>query len=164
MNILVVKLFHRINYAVSLNQNSVIAAAKAQAKLSYIWSFLDAFAQGVNLFLSLFVLAVSLFFYTKGLVGLGDIILFVTIANKLAAPFLQLESIYRDVVRLTANYSKYQEILDVPNEVNTGTREFPKTYESFRFEKVSFTYPGTSRAVLHGLDMTIRRGEKIALV
>ncbi len=164
MNVLVVKLFHRVDHAVSLNQNSVIAAAKAQAKLSYIWSFLEAFAQGINLFLSLFVLAVSLYFYTKGLVGLGDIILFVTIANKLAAPFLQLENIYRDMVRLTAHYSKYREILDLPSEADFGTREFPKTYTSFCFEKVSFIYPGTSRAVLKGLNMTIRKGEKIALV
>lgn len=148
MNILVVKLFHRIDFTVSLNRASVIAAAKAQAKLSYIWSFLEAFSQGINLFLSLFVLMVSLYFYTKGLVGLGDIIFFVTIANKLAVPFLQLESIYRELVRQTAYYSKYREILDMPGECDTGVQIFPPTYSNIRFEDVTFTYPNTTREVL----------------
>jgi len=164
MNILVIKLFHRADYTVALNRSSVLAAAKAQAKLSYIWSFLDAFAQGVNLFLSLIVLSISLFFYTKGMIGLGDIILFLTIANKLAAPFLQLENIYRELVRLTADYSKYREILDLPNEIDTGTRIFPKEYSKLVFRDVSFTYPNTTREVLKSLNIELRRGEKVALV
>jgi ABC-type multidrug transport system fused ATPase/permease subunit len=163
-NVLVVKLFHRVDHTEELNRNSVIAAATAQAKLSYIWAFLEAFSQGINLFLSLFVLLVSLYFYTKGLVGLGDIILFVTIANKLAAPFLQLESIYRDLVRLTADYSKYREILDLPGETDSGNRKFPESYEAIRFENVSFTYPNTVREIIKGMDFSIRRGEKVALV
>lgn len=164
MNILVVKLFHRIDFTVSLNRASVIAAAKAQAKLSYIWSFLEAFSQGINLFLSLFVLIVSLYFYTKGLVGLGDIIFFVTIANKLAVPFLQLESIYRELVRQTAYYAKYREILDMPGEVDMGTKVFPSTYSNIRFENVTFTYPNTTREILKGVNIELRRGEKVALV
>jgi len=164
MNILVVKLFHRVDHTEELNRNSVIEAAKAQASLSYIWAFLEAFSQGVNLFMSLLVLAVSLWFYTRGLVGLGDIILFVTIANKLAAPFLQLEGIYRDLVRLTADYSKYREVLDMPDETDSGKLEFPESYEAFHFDNVAFTYPNTTREVIKGIDLTLHRGEKVALV
>ncbi len=41
----------------------------------------------------------------------------------------------------------------------------PRPIQSgFRFERVSFTYPGTERLVLHHLDLTLEPGERIALI
>lgn len=49
-----------------------------------------------------------------------------------------------------------------------GTRRRPQAgeplREGVRFENVSFTYPGTTRPVLAGLDLTIRPGESVAIV
>ncbi len=163
-NILVVKMFHRIDHIEKLNRDVVLSATRAQIRLGFVWSFLGAFSQGINLFLSLFVLAASLYFYSKGWIGLGDIILFLTIANKLAAPFLQLESLYREFVRYAADYFKYQQILDLPDEYDGGKLKFPKKYAEFRFENVSFTYENSTREVIKGIDLILKRGEKVALV
>jgi len=36
--------------------------------------------------------------------------------------------------------------------------------DGFRFEKVAFSYPNSTRPVLHNVDLTIAKGEKIALI
>jgi subfamily B ATP-binding cassette protein MsbA len=45
-----------------------------------------------------------------------------------------------------------------------GSRPFEKLREGIRFADVTFRYPGSDRPALKGLDLTIRRGEMIALV
>lgn len=62
--------------------------------------------------------------------------------------------------------------LDLPEEASDGSSQDAGTLQpasaldlpTVRFEGVSFSYPGSSRPVLHGLDLTLRPGERIALV
>jgi subfamily B ATP-binding cassette protein MsbA len=131
------------------NGDTVVQAANAQSKLSFIWAFLEALSQGINILLSLLVLAVSLYFFAKGMISLGDVVLFVTVAGKLAVPFLQIESSYRDFVRLAGDYSKYRDVLELPPEPDQGKQEFPVMYANIYCKNLSFTYPETTREVLH---------------
>lgn len=45
-----------------------------------------------------------------------------------------------------------------------GTRSLPKTPLTITFEGVSFAYPDTTQTIIHGLDITFREGEYVALV
>ncbi|WP_449488205.1 ABC transporter ATP-binding protein [Streptomyces purpurascens] len=46
----------------------------------------------------------------------------------------------------------------------TGTRTPAATVSTIRFEDVTFTYPGAPRPVLSRLNLTIRPGERLAIV
>lgn len=60
---------------------------------------------------------------------------------------------------------------NMPDSWKEGSRsaEIPgprpdEPFEVLRAEKVSFTYPGSSASVLHKVDLTLRKGEVVALV
>ena len=56
----------------------------------------------------------------------------------------------------------YRELMSFEDEI-PGTRPLAQDIE-IRFEHVSFTYPCSDREVLHDLNLTIRQGERIAVV
>ena len=49
-------------------------------------------------------------------------------------------------------------------EENEGKEELLSLRGEYAFKQVSFSYPGSSKEVLHGLDFTVKQGETIALV
>ncbi len=110
------------------------------------------------------VLIFCVFFYAQGLISFGDIALFLTIASRISGPFMELESSYREVSKAAADYAKYREVLDLPPEPDLGKESFPKDYESIDFKDISFSYPETTREVLHGVNISLKRGTKTALI
>lgn len=69
--------------------------------------------------------------------------------------------LYEDNLYLSNLY----EYLDQPVTSRGGTLTAgPDPRAGIRFEHVSFTYPGASEPVLNGIDLSIRRGETLALV
>ena len=57
----------------------------------------------------------------------------------------------------------YYSFLDTPEEQN-GVTEYPGLCESIKLEGISFKYPNSERFALKPLDLTIRKGEKIAVL
>lgn len=60
-----------------------------------------------------------------------------------------------------------REVIDTAQRQPRPTGELPGTglpQDEIRFEGVTFSYPGSDMAVLDGLDLSIRRGESLALV
>src|SRR5271157_5073534 len=59
------------------------------------------------------------------------------------------------------------QILDTPvknNQLSIDSRQFVKEISCIEFENVSFTYPSTTKSVLQDINLTIERGQHIALV
>jgi ATP-binding cassette subfamily C protein CydCD len=59
------------------------------------------------------------------------------------------------------------QILDTPvigNQSAAGNQQFVKEITSIEFENVSFTYPSETKSVLQNINLTIERGQQIALV
>jgi ABC-type multidrug transport system fused ATPase/permease subunit len=160
----VVKFFSRREYAIKSSHSSVVDAANQQNKVRYIWWILDALSSAIEMIIGFVVLIFCVFFYARGLISFGDIVLFLTIASRISGPFMELEASYREVSKLAADYSKYREVLDLPPEPDLGTRTFPAVYENIYFKNLSFIYPETTREVLHGVNITLKRGTKTALI
>ena len=92
-----------------------------------------------------------------------------------AALFAAIESFqrdYSDLVRLMLGVyddmrylQDFFEFLDGPRlNLDEGRRLPGQLREGIRLENVSFTYPGGERPALANLDLTIRPGERVALV
>lgn len=188
MNIAIVSLFARrkkINEEVAL---SVDIAAKEQSKVSIYWAALEAGGQSIQAILSLFTLWISLYFYSRGSITIGELILFLTVAGRITGPFLQIEASYRNISRSIAQYAQYYEVLRKPNEKNEGKWEFPTNFSSLVFEDVDFRYMDSideeikqawyvesikngvnkgslaGRKILDSLSFRIEKNTKIALV
>ena len=103
-----------------------------------------------------------------GRLSLGDLMMFLVYLAMLLEPMAVLAT---SVTQFQNNLSGFDRVLDLmaePREMADcpGTRAVTKSAVSgrIRLQDVGFTYPGTSRLVLHGIDLEVEPGETIALV
>ena len=86
----------------------------------------------------------------------------------LYTPLKSLGGTGQGVTQGLAGARRLWEVLDEPVEPVSGPLELPRFERELRFEGVSFRYPArggeASSEVLRGVDLTLRRGEVIALV
>lgn len=101
--------------------------------------------------------------YRNPALGLGMFILVYTLSNQLQTAttkmFVGAARFFGDI-----KYIKdFFELNDTPKE---RLEDNPRTFDKadIEFENVSFSYPNTAGETLHNLSVTIRQGEKIAIV
>ncbi len=87
----------------------------------------------------------------------------------LYTPLKSLGGTGQGVTQGMAGARRLWEILDEPVEPVSGTSELPRFSSEVRFENVSFRYPSRGNGadaplVLRSLDLTLKRGEVVALV
>jgi subfamily B ATP-binding cassette protein MsbA len=82
----------------------------------------------------------------------------------LYTPLKSLGGTGQGVTQGLAGARRLWEVLDEPVTPVPGTRELPGFQSEVRFENVSFGYRAPGPLVLHNVDLTLRRGEVIALV
>jgi ATP-binding cassette, subfamily B, bacterial MsbA len=88
---------------------------------------------------------------------------FVAAVLLLYTPMKQLGRVGQLAVMGAASGERIFEILDAQTSVpDTGTEDLPTFRDTIRFEQVGFSYG--DRPVLHAVDLTIRKGEVVALV
>ena len=85
------KLFARESFAVESSRQSVLNAAIGQNNVRYFWGLLDALQSSIQMIIGLVVLLFSVLFYLQGLITIGDIVLFLTIASRISGPYIELE-------------------------------------------------------------------------
>ena len=103
-----------------------------------------------------------------GRLSLGDLMMFLVYLAMLLEPMAVLAT---SVTQFQNNLSGFDRVLDLlaePREMADcpGTRAVSKSAVAGRItlQDVGFIYPGTSRRVLHDIDLEVEPGETIALV
>ena len=96
-------------------------------------------------------------------IGLGVFMLVLTMAGQLQETTTRL---FVDAAQFAADIGYMKDFFDLDDlEYERRTKdEEPFESADIRLEDVEFTYPNTTRKVLQGLNVTIRQGEKIAVV
>ncbi len=81
-------------------------------------------------------------------------------------PAKQLSNGIFNIKKGIAAYDRIEEILQIDTQQQqTGTLHPAQPFEeSIQFNDVSFTYPASDRSVINHLNLTIKKGEKIAVV
>jgi len=99
-----------------------------------------------------------------GRLDAGKLLSFVAAVLLLYQPVKSIGKVGQVAMQGAAASERIFEILDSPSAVpDSGTRELAPFSREIRFEEVRFSYDG-ARAVLDGLELTVRRGEVVALV
>ncbi len=101
----------------------------------------------------------------NGQVSVGTVVGVVLLLSSLFEPVQQLSQLYNTVQSATASLDKMFQILDTEPEVD----EAPDAVDlpplgALEVADVTFSYPGTSAAVLRDVSLTIAPGERLALV
>ncbi len=102
----------------------------------------------------------------NGEITQGMFISFVAAAGLIYEPIKKFNSYNMDVQRALAGAERVFEILDAPEIAveEGGQVEFAGPFEELRLQDVHFTYPGCARPALDGVSLTVRAGQRVALV
>ncbi|WP_461209596.1 ABC transporter ATP-binding protein [Desulfocurvus sp. DL9XJH121] len=96
----------------------------------------------------------------------GQFIAFVVAAGLIYTPIKQFNSNNMEIQRALAGAERVFEILDSP-EIQVergGDAVFEAPFKGLELRGVSFSYPGGGRAALADINLTVRAGERVALV
>ena len=94
----------------------------------------------------------------------GEFASFITATLLLLTPLKHLSDVNAPLQRGLASAESVFSLLDEPPEEDTGTVELARARGEICFDKLGFTYPGTIRPALDGIDLTVAPGETLALV
>jgi len=98
-----------------------------------------------------------------GSMGPEAFIAFITIALQLVSPLKALADFPAQLQLSVAAADRAFEVFDEPTELDTGTRTIDGLARAIRFEGIDFEYE-PERPVLRDIDLTVERGEVVALV
>ncbi|HWI61803.1 MAG TPA: ABC transporter ATP-binding protein [Symbiobacteriaceae bacterium] len=98
----------------------------------------------------------------SGRVSAGDFVVIVGALRLLQASMTNAAASFGQVWQISLPAQELRSFLALPPAAAPGTRPFPGG--PIRFEHVSYTYPGSTKPVLHDLSLTIKPGESVALV
>jgi ABC-type bacteriocin/lantibiotic exporter with double-glycine peptidase domain len=100
----------------------------------------------------------------QGRYEVGFLVLAYGYFNTVSRSVWNLSEVTQDIAIGNANIGRLTDILDEPVTIDQekGKIDFPKEWHEIRLHNLSFTY-GTN-IVLHTINLTVKRGEKIGIV
>ncbi len=105
------------------------------------------------------------YFAATGKITVGELIGFYAYSTMLSWPMRQFGQILSRIGVATVAIGRIHEVLDTPQEVQSGVKSDTRLRGEIEFRNVCFRYDKASREnVLHRISFKIRSGEKVALV
>ena len=103
------------------------------------------------------------YFAYTGLITIGVISAFIIYARQFSRPINEIAQLYGALQTAVAGAERVFELIDNPDEDNSGKLDMQNTKGEISFENVDFSYiPG--KQVLYDFNLDVKPGEKIALV
>ncbi|MGO8792221.1 MAG: ABC transporter ATP-binding protein [Terriglobia bacterium] len=102
-----------------------------------------------------------------GALSVGTMVFLAGALNGASSNIQQIFSIFSSIADQALFLTDLLDFFAVEPKVRSKPHALPAPRpirQGFEFENVSFTYPGTSRHILDGLNLHFRRGERVALV
>lgn len=101
---------------------------------------------------------------SEGQTTVGSFVSFITALLMLLSPLRHLADVNAPLQRGLAAAESVFQLLDEPDEQDTGKTTLMHVQGELRFESVSFRYPGAERAALDDLNLVLPAGQTLALV
>ena len=103
------------------------------------------------------------YFAVRGVISIGVISAFIVYAKQFGRPIDEIAQIYGQIQTAIAGAERVFAIIDQPREDKSGRGDMERAKGVIHFRNVDFSYiPG--QQVLHGFELEVRAGHKIALV
>lgn len=136
-------------------------------KMTYF--YMASFQDTVRIFDGIMYLVVILaggIFMVKGLIVPADLVAYTLYVTTLLATIRRIIEFAEQFQRGITGVERFVEIMDAEIDIfdEEGARPLQNVQGEIRFDKVSFEYPDDHNEVLDTIDLTIKKGEKVALV
>lgn len=102
--------------------------------------------------------------WLRGDASAGDLVAYITLAGLLPKPIRQLSEVSSTIQRGLAGAESIFEQLDQEPEVDKGAQERERVSGRLEIRDLSFSYPGTEKAVLNNISFVAEPGQMVALV
>jgi len=101
----------------------------------------------------------------RGRITLGEFVAFQIYLGMLVWPMVALGWVTNLFQRGAASMGRIRAIMELPTEIDVSPEDpAPTADATLVLRNVGFTYPGTGRKVLQGVELTLRPGEAVAVV
>lgn len=138
---------------------------RTQLQILVIFAFMNPVINALMYIVVAVILVVGSFEVRGGGTTPGTIMAAITYTTQLLNGILMLVMLFQNISRGIVSWKRVKEILESKPELEDGefTGETVKQGE-IEFKNVSFAYPGSSRTVLKNINLTIHKGETIAIL
>ncbi|MDH1442993.1 lipid A export permease/ATP-binding protein MsbA [Pseudomonas sp. GD03721] len=145
----------RFRFASSDNTRKQLRMTKTGAIYTPMLQLVIYSAMAVLMFLVLFM---------RGDASAGDLVAYITLAGLLPKPIRQLSEVSSTIQKGLAGAESIFQQLDEAPEVDRGSVECERVGGRLEVRNLSFSYPGSEKAVLVDVSFTAEPGQMIALV
>lgn len=133
------------------------------------YKYMAAFQTSVKVFDGLMYMMVVVaggIFMVKGIIAPGDLVAYMLYVTTLIATIRRIIEFAEQFQRGMTGIERFLEIIDADIEIfdEPDAKELFDPKGEIVFENVSFEYPDDHNRVFRGLNLKIRRGEKVAVV
>lgn len=141
------------------------AMIRTQFKTLVIFAFMNPTVNALMYVVIAVILWVGSFDVNSAGATPGNIMAAITYTTQLLNGILMLVMLFQNISRGLASWKRVKEVLHSQPELADGTFDGnPKTQGEIEFRNVSFAYPGTSQNVLSHINLTIHKGETVAIM
>ena len=138
---------------------------KTQLRTLVIFAFMNPVINSLMYIVVAVILLVGSVEVTSGAATPGVIMAAITYTTQLLNGVLMLVMIFQNISRGLASWKRVREILDSESDLKDGTfAGNTEQYGEIEFRDVSFSYPGSKQSVLEHINLTIHRGETVAVM
>ncbi len=165
-NIPLVQAYDRADHEVERFAEENRAAFSAQMLAIRLEALFGPFSSLVECIGVLTVMGVAIYELAQGAITLGGLLAFLAYLSQLYGPVQGFAGLSNTVFAASASAERIIELLDESPAVAEmeHPRRLGRATGAIRFEKVWFTYDGTERPALRGVDLRLTPGRKIAIV
>ncbi|MDE7063311.1 MAG: ABC transporter ATP-binding protein/permease, partial [Lachnospiraceae bacterium] len=138
---------------------------KTQLRVLVIFAFMTPVIYALMHIVVAIILLVGSYEVGSGGATPGNIMAAITYTTQLLNGILMLVMLFQNISRGIASWKRVKEVLYNEPELKDGTFEgITEQRGEIEFCNVSFAYPGSSRIVLDHINLTIHKGETVAVM
>lgn len=141
------------------------ALIKTQLRTLVIFAFMNPIVNALMYIVVTLILLTGSLEVRSGGATPGNIMASITYTTQLLNGILMLVMLFQNISRGLASWKRIKEVLHSTPELADGTFDgITERAGEIEFRNVSFAYPGSSQNVLSHMNLTIQKGETVAIM
>ena len=136
-----------------------------QLKTLVIFAFMNPLTNALMYMVVTIILLTGSYEVGTGSTTPGTVMAALTYTTQMLNGILMLVMLFQNISRGVTSWRRVREVLESEPELADGSfDETTQTHGEIEFRDVSFSYPGSSKKVLSHINLTIRKGETVAVM
>ncbi len=138
---------------------------RTQLRVLVIFAFMNPVINALMYIVVAIILMVGSVEVSGGITSPGNIMAAITYTTQLLNGILMLVMLFQNISRGIASWKRIKEVLDRAPELQDGTFDGDSQQQgTVEFRDVSFSYPGSHQIVLKHINLSIQKGETVAIM